>query len=164
MDICVRFQDELIQIMAHSILRALVKEINESPFFSIIADGTTDISGKEQMSVVIRFVRNEDLVPCEVFMGLFEPPDSTAATLFTCLKDVIVRLGLDIRKLRGLSFDGGSNMAGRLTGVQARFTEEFPLSIFVHCANHSLDLCLVEVARQVCVDIYTTRIDQICIN
>lgn len=53
--------------------------------------------------------------------------------------------------LKGHCFDGASNMSGRFKRVQARLKEICPDSVFVHCANHSLDLVLQEVARQVCL-------------
>ncbi|KAK5926758.1 hypothetical protein CgunFtcFv8_022305 [Champsocephalus gunnari] len=40
-------------------------------------------------------------------------------------------------------------MSGRFSGVQARLKEVCPDSLFVHCANHSLDLVLQEVGREV---------------
>lgn len=40
-------------------------------------------------------------------------------------------------------------MSGRLSGVQARLREVSPHPLYVHCSNHSLDLVLQEVAREV---------------
>ncbi|QQP37415.1 Zinc finger MYM-type protein 1 [Caligus rogercresseyi] len=40
-------------------------------------------------------------------------------------------------------------MAGRISGVRTRLAELCPGSLFVHCCNHSLDLALEEVARDV---------------
>ncbi|KAF4116992.1 hypothetical protein G5714_001545 [Onychostoma macrolepis] len=40
-------------------------------------------------------------------------------------------------------------MSGRFNGVQAKLKEVCPDSVFVHCTNHSLDLVLQEVAREV---------------
>ncbi|CAL8289811.1 unnamed protein product [Arctogadus glacialis] len=42
-------------------------------------------------------------------------------------------------------------MSGRFKGVQARLKEVCPDSVYVHCANHSLDLVLQEVAREMCL-------------
>ncbi|KAL7406535.1 hypothetical protein ABVT39_021783 [Epinephelus coioides] len=69
--------------------------------------------------------------------------------LFLCIKDVLVRLNLPMEKLKGYCFDGVSNMSGRFMGVHARLKETCPDSMFVHCANHSLDLVLQEVAKEV---------------
>ncbi|KAG8187178.1 hypothetical protein JTE90_020050 [Oedothorax gibbosus] len=59
-------QNELIQIMAHSIQRDLLKEIRRSPFFGLIADATTDASGKEQLSLCIRCVEPQKLTVKEL--------------------------------------------------------------------------------------------------
>ncbi|KAF3849575.1 hypothetical protein F7725_019294, partial [Dissostichus mawsoni] len=58
-------------------------------------------------------------------------------------------LNIPIERLKGYCFDGASNMSGRFSGVQARLKEVCTDSLFVHCANHSLDLVLQEVGREV---------------
>ena len=60
-----------------------------------------------------------------------------------------MRLNLPIDRLQRYCFDGASNISGRLSGVQARLNEKCPDALYVHCANHSLDLVLQEVARDV---------------
>lgn len=52
-------QNELLQIMAHKIQRKILTQIQRSPFYSVIAEETTDISGKEQFSVCVRFVDDD---------------------------------------------------------------------------------------------------------
>ncbi|XP_043192308.1 zinc finger MYM-type protein 1-like [Amphibalanus amphitrite] len=141
-------QDEIFEIMAKMIQRQLVEEMKDSGWFSIIADGTTDVAGKEQICVCYRFV-NDKLEAQEVFLGLYAAPDSTAATLTKVLLDATQRLVGGISHLRGMCFDGASNMSGQISGVQARLASMQPKAIFVHCFNHSLDLALVEEAKQV---------------
>ena len=63
--------------------------------------------------------------------------------------DIMQRLIGSVEKLRGHCFDGASNMSGRISGVRARLAEVQPKSMYVHCANHSLDLVLVELAKRV---------------
>ena len=48
-------QNELIEIMAHTLLRYLANTVRDVPFFEI-ADGTTCVKGKEQFSVFLRYV------------------------------------------------------------------------------------------------------------
>lgn len=141
-------QDELISIMATMVQRDLVNAASRSGFFSIIADGTTDICGKEQFSVCLRFV-DDDLTPKEKFVGMYECPDSGGETLAKAVLDVTVRLMGGTTKLRGQCYDGASNMSGRLSGVQARIREVQPKALYVHCTNHSLDLALTEQAREI---------------
>lgn len=49
-------QNEIIEIMAHNVQRNIVKDVRSSPFFGIIADGTTDFTGQEQFTLCVRWV------------------------------------------------------------------------------------------------------------
>ena len=46
-------------MLAHKLLPDTVAEVNKSPYYSIIADGTTDVDGREQFSVSLRYVTDE---------------------------------------------------------------------------------------------------------
>ena len=60
----------------------------------------------------------------EGFLGFFETFQTDSNTLFHLIKNELLRLGLDISGLCGQSYDGGSNMAGRVNGLQQRMLEE----------------------------------------
>lgn len=47
--------------------------------------------------------------------------------------------GLDIAKVRGEGFDGGSNMAGIKKGVQAEIQKKQPKALYVRCYAHSVN-------------------------
>ncbi|QQP51189.1 Zinc finger MYM-type protein 1, partial [Caligus rogercresseyi] len=141
-------QNEMIEQLAHAVQRKLVQEANCSSYFGLTADGTTDISSSEQFSCHLHYV-NSQMGKQSVFLGFYSAPDSTADSLFRCIVDIFLRLNLPIEKLQGYCFDGASNMAGRISGVRTRLAELCPGSLFVHCCNHSLDLALQEVARDV---------------
>lgn len=71
--VCAEIQNELIEIMAHTLLRDIMKEAQAAPFFAVIADGTTDIAGIEQFSICLRFVEPETLKVNEIFVGMYNP-------------------------------------------------------------------------------------------
>ncbi len=48
-------QNEFLEVMSHIILRTLLGDIKNSPFLTIMADETTDVSNKEQLTLVIRW-------------------------------------------------------------------------------------------------------------
>ena len=48
-------RNEILQIMAHQILRDISSNIHESPFFALLADETIDSSNLEQLVVCIRW-------------------------------------------------------------------------------------------------------------
>uniref|UniRef100_A0ABD2VWT0 DUF4371 domain-containing protein n=2 Tax=Trichogramma kaykai TaxID=54128 RepID=A0ABD2VWT0_9HYME len=49
-------QNELISFLSFHIKKTIIKDIQESKYFTIILDTTQDISKKDQLSVIIRFV------------------------------------------------------------------------------------------------------------
>ena len=137
--------NELIQLMAFQLLRRLLEDIRSAGWYSIIADETRDVSGKEQLAISIRWVDasynvNEDLV------GFVEVAETDASTLTSAIKDVLLRMSLSLSQCVGQAYDGASNMAGYLTGVAKRIQDEEPRALFVHCMAHCLNLCLQDCA------------------
>ena len=122
-------QNEIIEIMAHSVLRKVVCTIKANKYFSILIDVATDCSFKEQVSICFRHVDTNTLEVHEEFVGLYETENTTAETLTKIIKDVVCRLGLDLNDCRGQGYDGASNTSGRLSGVQARISAEYPKAI-----------------------------------
>ncbi|CAN7978567.1 unnamed protein product [Ixodes persulcatus] len=49
-------QNEILEILAHMVQRDIVDEIKRSPFYAIMADSTTDMSGLEQFTLCVRCV------------------------------------------------------------------------------------------------------------
>ena len=91
-----------------------------------------------QVTLVLRWV-DDDLASHE-FMGLYQVPTITSATLVSIIKDSLIRFNLSVNKARGQCYDGASNMTGRRNGVVTQIQEEEPRALFTHCYGHSLNL------------------------
>ncbi|XP_031727537.1 zinc finger MYM-type protein 1-like [Anarrhichthys ocellatus] len=102
-------------------------------------DGTQDVQGKEQVSICLRYV-DKELEPHEVFVGLYEVPGTTGEQMAKLVVDVLLRLNLPISRLRGQTYDGAANMAGKFNGAQAVLKKEQPLALYVHCGAHCVNL------------------------
>lgn len=113
-------QNEISQLFSNSSVREIVKSIQTLPVlqYSIIIDGTQDISGVEQESICIRYV-DQDLVPHEMFIGSYEVSGTTGEAIAKMARDVLLRLNILIAGLRGQTCDGAANMSGIHSGVQA---------------------------------------------
>lgn len=136
--------NELIRMMGQSLLRTLLGEIRSSLWFAILADEATDVSHHEQLSLSIRWV-DDGFVVHEDTLGLVQLPNTTAATIFATIKDILIRCSLPLSLCRGQAFDGASNMSGIRNGVQALVKAEAPQALYVHCLAHNLNLCLKDV-------------------
>jgi len=134
-------QNEILNLKANSIVREIANTVQGLPNlpYSIIIDGTQDVSGVEQEAICIRYV-DHNLVPHEEFIGLYEVSSTTGMDLAKVATDVLLRLNLPLSCLRGQSYDGAANMSGQSKGVQAVLREKQPLALFVHCGPHCVNL------------------------
>ena len=73
-------QNELLQLMALSILRDIGASMKNSGWYTVMADECTDVSNKEQFVICIRWV-DADLVDHEYIIGLYAVDAINAATL-----------------------------------------------------------------------------------
>ena len=71
-------QNEYLTLLGNTIVKGIAATIRSLPVvqLSVIMDGTQDILGKEQISICFRYV-DQDLVPQEVFVGLYGVPGTT---------------------------------------------------------------------------------------
>ncbi len=122
-------QNEHINLMSSSIIRTIADKIRSLPVlqYSIIVDGTRDISGVEQEALCLRYV-DTDLLVHKDFIGLYETTSTTGEYLARIILDVLLRLNLPISGLRGQAYDGASNMAGKYSGAQTVIQRAQPLA------------------------------------
>lgn len=126
------------------IVDRIVERVNKSGIFTILADETADISGIEQFSLCVRYVDqiDEKYAVREDFLKFVPVTDLRGASLATVLLQSLNDVGLDLKKMRGLGFDGAANMSGAFNGCAAKINEQYTNALYVHCANHSLNLAL----------------------
>ena len=139
-------QNEILQLMSLSILRLIARNIQETDFFTVMADECADISNKEQLTICFRWVDSK-LEVHEEFVGLYNIPDITAHTIVAALRDCVCRLNLNWSRCRGQCFDGASNMSGHRSGVATQISSDEPRALFTHCYGHSLNLAMCDTIK-----------------
>ena len=138
--------NELMEEMAHQLLRTLLDEVREAKYFSLIIDETRDASGHEQLAISIRWVDKQFYIH-EDFIALLQVEKTDAATLTSVISDCLIRCNLQLSHCVGQAYDGASNMSGRMTGVASRISSEYPKILYIHCLAHCLNLCLQDCGR-----------------
>ena len=122
---CPEIQNEFLQIMAHSVLRAQLS----GRYYSIMVDETTDVSNNEQLVFCVRYVDNK-LISHEEFIGLHSMDCISAEHITRTIEDILLRLSLPLQNCRGQCFDGASSMAGCRNGVSRQRKGE----LYIHIA------------------------------
>lgn len=135
-----RTQNELLESMSVTLKSVLTQEINEATCFSIIADETADISGIEQLSICIRFLKNNNIY--EEFIGFYPLEEFDAKFISKTILEACSHMRLDMNKCVGQGYDGCATMAGHISGVQKRIKDMYPRAHFFHCASHRLNLVI----------------------
>jgi hypothetical protein len=153
-------QNEVIEMMAEMALQQIVSEIKSSDAdcYTIKCDGTRDKNNVENMSLVVRYVKDgaakERLIEMTQLDHLHA--DYISDVILTRLKDV----GLDPNRILSQCYDGASVMSGKLGGVQAKLQEKVGKEIpYVHCFNHQLHLVIVHALE---VDIEVKQFFDTC--
>jgi hypothetical protein len=80
-------QKELANCCAEEITRAIKEEMGDC-LFSILVDESCDISVKEQMAIVVRFVNKKGEV-IERFLGIKNVKDTTSKSLKKALVEML---------------------------------------------------------------------------
>ena len=83
-------QNDLLKVMALKVLRSVAACLRDSPFFTIMSDETTDVSNREQVTIILRWVDN-DFGVHEEFVGLYEVPSIGSDVLVAIIKDTLLR-------------------------------------------------------------------------
>lgn len=90
-------QNQLIDSVASCIKLVIIKQLKESRYFSVSIDTTFDISKKEQLAFIIRYVNFEKTIPVinERLLALKESSVTSGINLFTIFQEICAENGLN---------------------------------------------------------------------
>ncbi|XP_022041228.1 zinc finger MYM-type protein 1-like [Helianthus annuus] len=91
-----KIQADIKHCYAQEVIKQILEELGDD-VFSLLVDESCDVSKKEQMTVVIRFVDKVGIVK-ERFIGLVHVKETSAITLKTAIDDILARYGLSLKR------------------------------------------------------------------
>ena len=111
-------QNEIISILKEVVLKDVVSDVNGSdiPYFTVKADGTRDPTNTENISVVVRFVKQGKVH--EVLIDMTTSVKLDVDALMTAILKSLERCGLNPMNLLSQCYDRASVMAGKNGRVQ----------------------------------------------
>ena len=72
-------QNELVTVVGDRIRESIINEVKDAKFYSIIADEVTDVSNREELSLVVHYLYNKEVK--EVFVDFIEVERITGKVL-----------------------------------------------------------------------------------
>ena len=163
-------QNEILKLMAHTILRGIATNLQNTEFFTIMMDECADQSSQEQVCsslstlvmfaltrylsfvflviqlvVMMRWV-DDTLAVHEEFLGLYAILSIEASSIMSAVRDTMICLNLPITNVHGQCYDRASNMRGLRTGVATQLQQDEPRAIYTHC--YSLNPAVGDTVHQ----------------
>jgi hypothetical protein len=139
-------QTDIVECFANEILRSILEELGDD-YFCLLVDESRDVSCKEQMATVLRYVDKCGIVK-ERFVGLVHVTETSSSCLKSCIDSLLAKFKLSLKQVRGQGYDGASNMRGEFNGLQSLIMRESRSAYYVHCFAHQLQLVIVAVVRK----------------
>ncbi|KAL4637625.1 hypothetical protein ACB092_03G090500 [Castanea dentata] len=138
-------QKDIVTAIARETSKVIIKDLDNG-FFSILVNESRDISVKEQMTLILRYVNKKEII-VEWFLGVVHVASITALSLKYVIKCLLCEHNLSLLNLREQGYDGASNMQGDINGLKTLILKENKSAFYVHCFAHQLQLTLVAVAK-----------------
>lgn len=148
-------QNEIINCCGDEITSIIIKRVQQSGYYSILFDETTDISHIEQLSFSVRYIHNgaihEDFLK---FVDAYADPSTIAfhgdpdplterklsgKTLGTIVLKIMKELNLDLNLCVGIGTDNCSVMASEVVGAVKEISDQATNACRVPCYNHALN-------------------------
>ena len=138
-------QNQIIDVLADQVRQKIIQKVQAAKRYAVIANEVTDVSNKEQLSIVLRYVESDSLVVREDLVCFAECDTGISGqNLADKITTSLEALGLDLFNVRGQAYDGAGNMAGSINGTAVIITAQYQLAIYWHCASHCLNLMVVK--------------------
>ncbi|CAB3981169.1 zinc finger MYM-type 1-like [Paramuricea clavata] len=113
-------QSDLINCLDSVIDDEILKQINDCTFMSVQVDEASDVSTKEQVSMIVRLDKDNEIV--ERQLGLVDARmNRNAAAISQVVKDKLGQYSNIKEKLIMQTHDGASVMSGHINGVQTLY-------------------------------------------
>ena len=127
------------------------------------ADEAIDASNKEQLPLVLRYVDTQGQAREEFIEFVLCDTGTSGRAIANKILQTLEKLSIDAHNLRGQTYDGAGNMAGKYQGAAALIQNDYPKATYFHCAAHVLNLCVVAACKVPSVRNMVGILEQVCL-
>ncbi|PIN08838.1 hypothetical protein CDL12_18585 [Handroanthus impetiginosus] len=123
-------QKDIVNVIACEIRNSIIKDLGDD-YFAILVDESRDVSGKEQMVVVLRYVDKRGFI-IERLLGIVHVTETTVLSLKSALENLLFKHDLSLSRIRGQGYDGASNMRGKFNGLKSLIMKENQAAHYIY--------------------------------
>ena len=142
---CHEIQKDIMNVVARETSKVNIKDLDNG-FFLILVDESHDISVKEQMALVLRYVNKKGII-IKRFLDIVHVASTTALSLKYVVESLFCEHNLSLSRLYGQGYDWASNMQGDINGLKTLILKKNMSAFYVYCFAHQFQLTLIVVAK-----------------
>ncbi|KAL9680393.1 hypothetical protein QQ045_018272 [Rhodiola kirilowii] len=137
---------DIVHCFSQEVIRRIIEEIGDDEF-ALLVDESSDVSYKEKMAVILRFVDKCGIIK-KRFIGVIHVKDTWSMSLKSAVDSLFSEYGLRLKRVRQRVHDGASNIKGEFNGLRALISQENSLAYYVHYFAHQLLLVVVAISKK----------------
>ncbi|XP_060210907.1 uncharacterized protein LOC132637910 [Lycium barbarum] len=103
-------QKDIVSACKIETIKDILEELN-GDYFSLLVDESFDVSRKEQMAIVLRYIDRNGFV-MERLLDIVHVQDTSALSLKRAIVNLLAQHSLSLSHVRGKCYEGASNMQG----------------------------------------------------
>ncbi|PIN06808.1 hypothetical protein CDL12_20633 [Handroanthus impetiginosus] len=152
-------QKDIVNVAAYETRNSIIQDLGDD-YLAILVDESGDVSGKEQMAVVLRYIDKGGFI-MERLLEIVCVTETTLS-LKSALENLFLKHDLSLSRMHGQGYDGASNMKGELHSLKSLIMKENQAPHYIHCFAHQLQLTLVAIAKnQVIIALFFNMVSNI---
>ncbi|KAH9380750.1 hypothetical protein HPB48_008868 [Haemaphysalis longicornis] len=141
-----------LDVIGEAVSAHIASKLSEDQPYSVCADEGMDVNGRAVLSTFIRHISacHESFQVEETFISAVSLETTKSEDITNTLIGELRKVGLKPENISAVSFDGGSNFSGNVSGVRARLKEYMHLICFsctAEATSSSLLSCIVAGRR-----------------
>ena len=144
-----RSSNDMLNSLATCIRKQVDNQLLKSPFLSILADESTDISVTKNLVVFARVLDPDTFKASTHFLHNVKVKNGKAVVITQTLRDLLNDKQVDISKVMALGGDGATALTSKKAGVTGLLLRINPMLINYHCIAHRLALVTSQAAKDV---------------
>ncbi|XP_055814477.1 uncharacterized protein LOC129884154 [Solanum dulcamara] len=143
-------QKDIVSACKIETVKVILEELN-GDYFALLVDESFDVSRKEQMAIVFRYIDRKGFV-MERLIDIVHVQDTSVSSLKEAIVNLLAQHSLSPSSVRGQCYEGASNMQGEINGLKILIRQESRSDHSIHCFAHQLQLTLVGVSKK-CIEV-----------
>lgn len=143
-------QKEIVSACKIETVKGILEELS-GDYFALLVNESFDMSRKEQMTIVFRYIDKKGFV-MERLIDIIHVQDTSASSLKSAIVNLLAQHSLSLSYVHGQCYDGASNMQGEINGLKMLIRQESRSAHSIHYFAHQLQLTLVGVSKK-CVEV-----------